>query len=85
MSGDEEVIYSTIAALAQAKMGDYSIGLDRLGQAQEVIGFTKDERQAIGADAFTVAEMLVAEEKKVLADLRVQLMSEVNRWVLRGS
>ncbi|CAM9376387.1 unnamed protein product, partial [Laminaria digitata] len=85
MSGDEEVVYATIAAVAQAKMGQYSHLLDaektegggeggegRGGSAEE-----EKERQAIGADARTVAEMLVTEEKKVLGDLRVQLMSEV--------
>ena len=80
MSGDEEVVYATIAAVAQAKMGQYSPLLDagKTGGGDTGGGAEGEKRQAVGADALTVAEMLVAEEKKVLGDLRVQLMSEVN-------
>ena len=80
MSGDEEVVYATIAAVAQAKMGQYSplLGAGQTGEGAGG-GAKEEKQQAIGADARAVAGMLVAEEKKVLGDLRVQLMSEVIR------
>lgn len=76
MSSDEEVAYAAIAAVAQAKMGQYSSLLDADGVGECGKG-AKKTGQAIGADARTLAEMLAREEKKVLGDLRVQLMSEV--------
>ena len=66
MSADEEVAYATIAAVSQAKMGRYSPLLE-----------DAESSSAIGADAKTLAKMLVKEEKKVLSDLRQQLMSVV--------
>lgn len=81
MSNDEEVAYAAVAAVAQAKMGQYSPllhedresgdGID--GDAAEAV-----ERPAIGADARVVARMLVSEEKSVLTDLKVQLMGAVS-------
>lgn len=67
MSSDEEVAYATIAAVSQAKMGCYSPLLEDENNVSS----------AIGADAKTLAKMLVEEEKKVLYDLRQQLMSVV--------
>lgn len=74
MSCDEEVNYAAIAAVSQAKMALYSPLL-------------KDENinsTAVGADARTLAKMLVAEEKKVLGDLRHQLMSVVSHSAYCG-
>lgn len=79
MSNDEEVAYATIAAVAQAKVGQYSSLLDG-GDAGKGHKGMKETEKAIGADARTLAEMLVREEKKVLSDLRMQLMSEVSPW-----
>ncbi len=73
MSSDEEVAYATIAAVSQAKMGSYSPLLE--GE--------NDASSAIGGDAKMLAKMLVKEEKKVLYDLRQQLMSVVST-ILRG-
>lgn len=77
MSNDEEVAYATIAAVAQAKGGQYSSLLDG-GDAGKGDKGGKETEKTIGADARTLAEMLVREEKKVLSDLRMQLMSEVS-------
>lgn len=72
MSNNEEVAYATIAAVSQAKMGQYSPLLqDATINAGE---------GTLGADARTLARMLVNEEKKVLQDLRLQLMSVVS-WI----
>lgn len=78
MGNDEEVAYATIAAVAQAKMGQYSPLLDSSGDAGGGGKDAQEPEQTIGADARTLAEMLVREEKKVLGDLRMQLMSEVS-------
>lgn len=67
MSNDEEVAYATIAAVSQAKMGQYSPLLQDVSSGG-----------GLGADARTLARMLVNEEKKVLQDLRLQLMSVVS-------
>ncbi|CAM9170747.1 unnamed protein product, partial [Ectocarpus fasciculatus] len=66
MSNDEEVAYATIAAVSQAKMGQYSPLLQDASSGGD-----------LGADARTLARMLVNEEKKVLQDLRLQLMSVI--------
>lgn len=71
MSSDEDVVFATIAAVSQAKMGLYSPLLKDASKGSS----------AIGADARTLAKMLVKEEKKVLCDLRQQLMSVVRRFV----
>lgn len=70
MSNDEEVAYATIAAVSQAKMGHYS---PLLQDAK-----SNDGEGALGADARTLARMLVKEEKNILQDLRLQLMSVVS-------
>eukprot|EP00752_Nemacystus_decipiens_P007083 g6345.t2 len=67
MSSDEDVVYATIAAVSQAKMGLYNPLLED----------ASDTSSAIGADARSLAKMLVKEEKKVLCDLRQQLMSVI--------
>lgn len=77
MSSDEDVVFATIAAVSQAKMGLYSPLLEDASNSSS----------GIGADARTLAKMLVKEEKKVLCDLRQQLMSVVSHRVhfpLRG-
>lgn len=71
MSSDEDVVFATIAAVSQAKMGLYSPLLED----------ASENSAAIGADTRTLAKMLVKEEKKVLCDLRQQLMSVVSRYV----
>lgn len=76
MSNDEEVAYAAVAAVAQAKLGQYSPLLlegGDSGNATEAV-----ERLAIGADTRVVAGMLVSEEKSVLTDLKVQLMGAVS-------
>lgn len=70
MSHDEELVYAAIAAVAQAKIEQYSPLLEDEGCGPEGEG--------IGADARTLAGMLANEEKGVLGDLRLQLMSEVS-------
>eukprot|EP00903_Cladosiphon_okamuranus_P013171 g12284.t1 len=67
MSSDEDVIFATVAAVSQAKMGLYS----------PILGDATEKSSVIGADTRTVAAMLVKEEKKVLRDLRQQLMSVI--------
>jgi len=69
MSSDEDVVFATVAAVSQAKMGLYS----------PLLSDASTSPSAIGADARTLAKMLVKEEKKVLCDLRQQLMSVVSR------
>lgn len=71
MSSDEDVAFATIAAVSQAKMRLYSPFLEDASK----------NSSAIGADAKTLATMLVKEEKSVLCDLRQQLMSVVSRRV----
>lgn len=66
MSSDEDIVFATIAAVSQAKMGLYSPLL---------------EDASNNSSARTLAKMLVKEEKKVLCDLRQQLMSVVSRRV----
>lgn len=76
MSNDEEVAYATVAAMAQAKLGQYSpllLESGDSGNAAEAV-----ERLAIGSDARVVAGMLVSEEKSILTDLKVQLMGVVS-------
>lgn len=78
MSSDEEVAFAAIAAVAQAKIGQYSPLLgagSSVGMSQK--GSEDESTQAVGTDAKALALMLVKEEKKVLSDLRIQLMSEV--------
>lgn len=75
MSSDEEVAYAAIAAIAQAKAGQYCLRAGEKGNDA-----SKETGQAIGTDAKTLAGMLVSEEKTVLNDLRMQLMSEVNLY-----
>lgn len=81
MSTDEEVAYATIVAVAQAKTGQYSPLVNNdggeLGGEERPKNEAEESGQSIGTDAKTLAEMLVMEEKKVLGDLRMQLMSEV--------
>lgn len=72
MSSDEQVAYAAIAAIAQAKAGDYC---HPGGEKGNEVG--EEREQAIGTDAKSLAGMLVGEEKAVLNDLRMQLMSEV--------
>lgn len=74
MSCDEEVAYATIAAVSQAKMGLYS----------PLLKDANSSPSAIGADARALAKMLVTEEKKVLHDLRHQLMSVVSHSTCCG-
>lgn len=68
MSSDEEVAYAAIAAVSQAKMGLYS----------PLLKDANSDSTEIGPDARMLAKMLVTEEKKVLSDLRHQLMSVVS-------
>ena len=77
MSNDEEVAYAAIAAVAQAKIEQYSSVLDRdkRGVCSKQGG---EVGRPIGADARAAAEMLVAEEKAVLVDLKLQLMGAVS-------
>lgn len=72
MSSDEQVAYAAIAAIAQAKAGDYC---HPGGEKGNEVG--EEREQAIGTDAKSLAGMLVGEEKAVLNDLRMQLMSEI--------
>lgn len=72
MGMDEEMIYATVAAVAQAKAAMYKVG-SGTQEAKE----GAQRAGAIGADARMLAAMLVAEEREVLKDLRVQLMCEV--------
>ncbi|CAM9182197.1 unnamed protein product [Ascophyllum nodosum] len=76
MSNDEEVAYAAIAAVAQAKIEQYSSVLDRdkRGVCSKQGG---EVGRPIGADARAAAEMLVAEEKAVLVDLKLQLMGAI--------
>lgn len=74
MSSDEEVAFAAIAAVSQAKMGLYS----------PLLKDANSSSTAIGADARTLAKMLVTEEKKVLNDLRHQLMSVVSHPACRS-
>lgn len=67
MSSDEDVVFAAIAAVSQAKMGLYSPLLEDASK----------KLPTIAADAISLANMLVKEEKKVLCDLRQQLMSVV--------
>lgn len=76
MSNDEEVAFAAIAAVAQAKMGQYD-PVSKAGGGGGGGKGSKETGESVGADAKTLAEMLVREEKKVLGDLRVQLLSEV--------
>ncbi|CAM9607060.1 unnamed protein product, partial [Hapterophycus canaliculatus] len=81
MSGDEEVAYATIAAISQAKMRLYhrllQDGTRKTGEGEASEGEAGEGEAAVGPDARTLAKMLVTEEKKVLSDLRLQLMSVV--------
>lgn len=81
MSGDEEVAYATIAAVSQAKMRLYHPLLQDASSktSKSAEGKESEGGAEVGADARTLAKMLVTEEKKVLSDLRLQLMSVVSR------
>ncbi|CAM9139676.1 unnamed protein product, partial [Sphacelaria rigidula] len=80
MSSDEEVAYAAIAAIAQAKAREYRCIRGVGGGGSEPINGGNNpvgEGQGVGVDAESLAGMLVNEEKTVLNDLRMQLMSEV--------
>ncbi|CAM9408993.1 unnamed protein product [Scytosiphon promiscuus] len=76
MSGDEEVAYATIAAVSQAKMRLYHPLLQDAAEKTSE-GGAGEGGGAVGADARMLAKMLMTEEKKVLSDLRLQLMSVI--------
>ncbi|CAM9142895.1 unnamed protein product [Choristocarpus tenellus] len=80
VSSDPEVVYGTIASIAQAKLGQYSSAF-RSDESTHASAEGEEEVAVPGGmarrDALSLARMLVAEEKKILKDLRVQLMTEV--------
>lgn len=72
MTNDEEVVYAAIIAVAEAKARQYKETIEPGDKdAISPVGH-------MGDDASTLAGMLVAEEKKILKDLKLQLMTEVS-------